>query len=257
MTAWRALDEELGRWVAAGLRCPIWLRDDDAVAATPALDRLLARCAAAGVPLGLAVIAADATPSLLEPLARHPGAAVLVHGWAHQNHAPAGVKKAEFGDTRPATDRRDDAARGLDRLRALYGPRVLPLFVPPWNRLGADTPALLLAAGYLAVSGFGPRTAAQAPPGLLWLNTHVDLIDWRGSRSAVDTDALLGGLCRHLADRREGRSDPAEPIGLLTHHLVHDAAIWRLFDRLLDRLAGHPALSWPEPGELISTPPAR
>lgn len=254
MTGWDALDAELAMWVEAGRRCPVWLRDDDAVETTPALDRLLERCGAVGVPVGIAAIPAGATPSLMESLERHPCAAVLVHGWAHANHAAAGEKKSEFGAGRSAGIRRTEASRGLDHLRTLYGARVLPLFVPPWNRLGADAPPLLLAAGYRALSGFGYRPSAEAPPGLLWLNTHVDLIDWHGTRSAVETAALLDALRRQLADRREGRRDPAEPIGLLTHHRVHDAAIWELLDALLDRLAGHPALAWPAPGDLIDAP---
>ncbi|MBP2231535.1 peptidoglycan/xylan/chitin deacetylase (PgdA/CDA1 family) [Azospirillum agricola] len=259
MTGWRALDAELARWAEAGWRCPLWLRDDDAVAASPELERLLALCASAGIPLGLAAIPADATPSLAEPLADHPDVAILVHGWAHTNHAAPGEKKAEFGAGRPAEARRADAARGLDRLRGLFGDRVLPLFVPPWNRLGRDMPALLVEAGYRAVSGFGRRPAVEAPPGLRWLNTHIDLIDWHGGRSAVDTEALLIQLCRALAERREASGDDppeAEPIGLLTHHRVHDPAIWRLLEALLDRLAGHPAVTWPAPGSLIGLAPA-
>jgi len=67
----------------------------------------------------------------------------------------------------------------------------------------------------------------------------------------VDTDTLLDGLCRQLADRREQDAVSIEPIGLLTHHLVHDAAVWRLLEALLDRLAGHPALDWPAVAAMI------
>ncbi|CAO3431475.1 polysaccharide deacetylase family protein [Azospirillum doebereinerae] len=253
MTGWNALDAELARWVETGRRCPVWLRDDDAVAATPALHRFLDLCRSARVTPGLAVIPAHATPSLTEPLRRHPKVAVLVHGWAHADHAAVGEKKAEFGPGRPAETRRDDVARGLERLNGLFAGRVLPLFVPPWNRMGADMPELLASAGFTAASGFGRRPEA-ATPGLRWLNTQVDLIDWRGSRSAVETDALLDVLCRQLADRRERGGGSIEPIGLLTHHLVHDTAVWRLLESLLDRLTGHPALDWPAVAAMIGDP---
>ncbi|AWK89527.1 polysaccharide deacetylase family protein [Azospirillum thermophilum] len=252
---WQALDEELARWADLGRRCPVWLRDDDAVADTPALRRLLRLCGDAGIPLGLAVIAAAAEPSLIDPLAEpaggRPEVALLVHGWAHANHAAAGEKKCEFGPGRPAGARRADAVAALDRLRGLYGERLLPLFVPPWNRMAPDMPDLLAGAGFRAVSAFGDRIAAERPAGLRWLNTHLDLIDWHGGRSAVAPEPLLDALRRHLADRREGRRDPEEPIGLLTHHLVHDAAIWGLLEALLDRLAGHPALRWPTVPEMM------
>ncbi|ALG73938.1 hypothetical protein VY88_19785 [Azospirillum thiophilum] len=256
---WSAVEDELARWSGLGRRCALWLRDDDAVAAGPALDRLLSRTAGAGIPLGLAVIPADAQPSLAGALAGALAGSMhvtpLVHGWSHADHAAPGAKKCEFGPERPAAVRRDDAERGLHALRALFGERLLPLFVPPWNRMAADMPALLAAAGYHAVSGFGP--APRRRDGLAWVNTHLDLIDWRGGRSAVAPDALLAGLLRELRDRREGRRDalrdPDEPIGLLSHHRVHDAAIWDLLDRLLDRLAGHSALVWPSIADLSRT----
>ncbi|MBY6264023.1 hypothetical protein EI613_19170 [Azospirillum sp. 412522] len=248
MTIWTAVNEELARWTHLGRRCPLWLRDDDAVAASAQLDRLLKRCAQADIPLGLAVIPADAEPSLAEVLAGHAFVTPLVHGWSHTDHAAPGRKKCEFGPERPPEVRQSEAERGLSTLRGLFGDQLLPLFVPPWNRMAPDMPARLSASGYRAVSAFGPSPAPC--DGIAWINTHLDLIDWRGSRSAIPLDALLDLLCRELRDRREGRRNPAEPIGLLTHHRVHDAAIWDLLDRLLDRLADHPALEWPAIGKL-------
>ena len=49
-----------------------------------------------------------------------------------------------------------------------------------------------------------------------------------------DPDALLRGLA---ADIAAGRT-----VGLLTHHLAHDAAIWRFVEDLLSLLLGHPAV---------------
>lgn len=245
---WNPVEEELSRWSGLGRRCAFWLRDDDAVAAGPQLDRLLRRCATAGIPLGLAVIPAEAGRSLADALADQPHAAVLVHGWAHADHAAPGARKCEFGPERPADLRQVEAERGLSVLRALFGGRLFPLFVPPWNRMAADMPVRLAAAGYRAVSAFG--TPPRERGGVAWINTHLDLIDWRGGRSAVPPAALLDTLCRELRERREGRRDPHEPIGLLTHHRVHDEAIWNLLDRLLDRLAGHPAVEWPAVGAL-------
>ncbi|CAO3438605.1 polysaccharide deacetylase family protein [Azospirillum endophyticum] len=249
MTGWIAVEDELARWNGLGRRCALWLRDDDAVAAGPQLDRLLQRCAQADIPLGLAVIPANAEPSLAQALADQPHATPLVHGWSHTDHAAPGKKKCEFGPERPPEVRQAEAERGLSTLRALFGDRLLPLFVPPWNRMAPDMPGRLAAAGYRAVSAFGP--APEFHDGIAWINTHLDLIDWRGSRSATPLDALLDLLCRELRDRREGRRSPAEPIGLLTHHRVHDAAIWELLDRLLDRLTGHPVLEWPAIGSLV------
>jgi hypothetical protein len=37
------------------------------------------------------------------------------------------------------------------------------------------------------------------------------------------------------------RAESAEPSGILSHHLVHDAAAWDFLAELLARLAAHPA----------------
>ena len=56
-----AATAELARWRAEGLSLPIWWRDDDAIAPTPALERLLALAEQFEAPLHLAVIPEPAT----------------------------------------------------------------------------------------------------------------------------------------------------------------------------------------------------
>ena len=70
--SWDRLDRELAAWAAEGREATFWWRDDDAVAATPALDRLLRLTESGGVPLALAVIPAPAEPGLAERLATQP-----------------------------------------------------------------------------------------------------------------------------------------------------------------------------------------
>ncbi|GHF40031.1 polysaccharide deacetylase family protein [Seohaeicola zhoushanensis] len=229
--SWRALGRELAHWRRDSLDLPLWWRDDDAVAPGAALDRLLATAAHLEVTPHLAVIPAAAT----EALAAESGFVAMVHGWQHRNHAPEGEKKAEFRAHRPLPDRLDEAQRGLARLTALFGPRACPVFVPPWNRIDEDMTEGLAALGYRGLSAFGPRSA-RATGGLVQVNTHLDPIDWRGTRSLVDPAALLAQVTRQLADRREGRADAAEPYGLLTHHLVHDAPIWEFSTRFMATL---------------------
>lgn len=233
MSGWEALDEELARHAAP---IPFWWRDDDAVAATPALDRLLDLAEAFDAPPHLAVIPAELTPGLA-PRLSSSSARVLVHGWRHRNHAPATEKKAEFRAHRPLADRLGETKEGLRRLGDAFGPRLLPVFVPPWNRIADDLAAPLAAQGYRALSTYGPRKARDAAPGLLQINTHLDPIDWRGTRSAVPADLLAERLAEILRMRRLGESDAEEPVGLLTHHLAHDAAIWAVVEALLRRLA--------------------
>ena len=93
MTGWQRLREELALWQALGQSPTLWLRDDDAVAPSAALDRLLGL----GLPVALAVIPANATVALAARLAGEPQAWILQHGWSHTNHAPVGQKKKRAG----------------------------------------------------------------------------------------------------------------------------------------------------------------
>ena len=236
---WSPLDAELARLPAP---LPVWWRDDDAVSDTPALDRLIALTDKTGWPLHLAVIPAHADASLVARLRQAPRVISVVHGWSHDSHAPASEKKAEFGAHRPVATMHAQARAGLDRLADL--PRLAPMFVPPWNRIAPDLLPLLPAQGFAMISTFTPRTDPMAAPGLTRVNTHLDPIDWRGSRSLVAPDRLIAQFAADLADRREGRADAAEPYGLLTHHLVHDAAIWRFTADLLTRLSRARIVHW-------------
>jgi peptidoglycan/xylan/chitin deacetylase (PgdA/CDA1 family) len=236
---WRALERELALWAAADRVATLWWRDDDAVAPSAALDRLLA-LAAGRAPVALAVVPEPTGEPLARRLATAPLVRVLQHGWAHRNHRPPGERSAELGADRPLTAVTAELARGRDRLATWFGARFLPVLVPPWNRIDPTVVAALPALGLRGLSCFGPRPAGQRST----VNTHVDPIAWRAGRGFVGEDKALGELVRHLADRRADTVDADEPTGLLTHHLVHDAALWRFLDRLLACTASHPAVRW-------------
>lgn len=241
---WTPLDRELDAWDKAGMTLPLWWRDDDAVADTPALRQLDALSTETGLPVHLAVIPAGADAALGALVAAHTHLIPLVHGRAHENHAPEGQKKAEFGPHRPPAEMKADIAWGLSRLSDLFGPRLRPVFVPPWNRIAPELVAGLAGLGFAALSAFAPRKTALAAPGLARINTHLDPIDWRGTRSLVAPDRLIAQMALQLADRRSGYADNDEPYGLLTHHLAHDGAIWDFTARLLSRLRNGPTRAW-------------
>src|SRR5438105_4520578 len=102
MSDWTIVEQEIARWQEAAREPALWWRDDDAADATPALDRLLDVQRAQHVPLGLAIVPANATAALAGRLARTPEIDLLQHGYAHTNHAPPGDKKIELGSHRPA-----------------------------------------------------------------------------------------------------------------------------------------------------------
>ncbi len=243
MSGWKALRAELDRWRQEDRRASFWWRDDDASAPGEALEHLLALAGRHGLPLALAVIPADADAGLADVLRRRPRLQLLQHGFSHRNHAPATEKKMELGPHRPYGEVARELRAGRKRLEALFGRRFLPALVPPWNRIDPALLPRLPGLGFAGLSTFRARAAAAPAPGLRQVNCHIDIIDWRERRFAGEA-AALGQAVGHLAARRQGAADPAEPTGLMTHHLAHDAAAWRFLDRFLGATAAHPAARW-------------
>jgi hypothetical protein len=233
-TDWSPLRRELAAWRAAGLDLPIWWRDDDAITSTPALDRLERLAEKLTLPVHLAIIPARADASLAESVRASRHLFAMVHGWAHENHAARDRKKAEFGAPRPQAA--SEITEALTRLGTMLDGDVLPVFVPPWNRLHADLLGPIAQAGYRAVSIFGARAKPYPHPGLRAVNTHVDPVDWKGTGGLIDPEQLIPHIAELLRDRRTGRADRTEPFGYLTHHLVHDPDLWRFSEAFLKEL---------------------
>ena len=232
MSSWEQFDSALDAAARRGEVIRIWWRDDDAGRDDPALSRLLDLAERQGGPLALAVV-----PSWLEPAAQGRIAAssrttVLQHGFAHANHAPAGAKPIELGG-RDVEIVLDELQRGFDVLRDAFGAAFLEVLVPPWNRIDAALLPHLPDGSYRGLSVYGRRQGPQAAPGVALVNTHVDLVNWRGDRGFAGEVPILEQLIDLL--------ETDEPIGILTHHLVMDDAGWTFLERLLAILIRHPA----------------
>lgn len=249
MTGWSVLDAELERWRAVGREPVLWWRDDDAADATPALDRLLDLQRRSKVPLALAIVPAVATPALAERLAQTPGVDLLQHGYAHTNHAPPSDKKAELGLHRPMMFVLGELGTGRMALERLFGDRALPVLVPPWNRIAPALVPTLPEVGYRGLSTFGIRPRANPVSGLLQVNTHVDLIDWR-RRRFVGEAAALAALERALVASRTGGG---EPVGVLSHHLAMDEGAWDFLNSLWEKIASMPGLKAMPAHELFAS----
>jgi hypothetical protein len=250
----------LDAWLHQGREVNLWWRDDDAGRSDPGFERLLSLAADRALPLGLAVVPTWLTPAVAEVIRGMPASVVVLqHGFAHVNHETEvqpgehKVRPTECGIARPAPAALEELAEGSARLRAAFDRRFLPVFVPPWNRIGSAVVAGLARVGYTALSAFGPRTAAEPAPGLLQINCHADPIHWRGGKRFAGAGATLERLQAHLAARREGRADPGEPTGILTHHRDLDPVCWAFLEELLDRLRTHPAVTFPPLPSLLAS----
>lgn len=239
MDPWSRLQAELDAWAEASIEATLWWRDDDAFDDTSALRTLLALTD--GLPVSLAVVPEPAVDRLAERLSYHSDITVLQHGFAHRNHAPAEEKKTEYGRNRLGSEVSVEIMRGKDRLRYLFPKSIRPIFVPPWNRMDDRHFPLLSAHGFEALSTFGP---AKPNIELQQINTHIDIIDWRGTRGFVGEAVALVILCDHLSKWRDSEDHTNRAIGLMTHHLDHDKETWRFLERLIEVTSHHPACNW-------------
>ncbi len=208
----------------AGRPAPFWLRDDDAVLPTDALDRLVGLTERYSVPLLLAVIPARTGEDLAARLRRSPHVSVAVHGWAHTNHAPADQKKQELGSHRPAAQVLAELGEGREKLARLNGRHFVSVLVPPWNRIDATLLPQLAGLGFEAISVYGPRK----PSPIAMINSNVDLMDWHGTGGCHPHALLIEAIIAQLQLAQDG----GDPVGLLAHHLVHDESAWDFLERL-------------------------
>ena len=87
------------------------------------------------------------------------------------------------------------------------------------------------------LAAFRDRSGAGIPEGFVEVNTHIDPIDWHGSRSVRPAGALIEALAGPVQRRVVDQADRGEPGGLPSHHLVHDEATWFFFEALLEQIA--------------------
>jgi len=246
MTGWRELETMLDAAAARGEAIRLWWRDDDAGRADRALARLLEVAESRCLPLALAVVPAWLEAEAQAWIAASGRVTVLQHGFAHVDHAPPGAKPVELGGREPEAIL-DELGWGLAILRDAFGATSIAVLVPPWNRLDERLGARLAACGLRGLSTFGSRGSAEQALGLIQVNSHLDPIDWRGSRLFVGEAEALACLCRSL--------DLEEPVGILTHHLAMDEAGWQFLERLLEVLDVHPGARLCGADELFATGP--
>jgi hypothetical protein len=235
---------ELRRWRRAGRTARLWWRDDDAAAATPRLERLLRLADAAGAPLTLAVVPAGDMAGLGARLAGAAGVSVVQHGVDHRNRR-TGPVAGEFPEDWTQGEVETALRRGWRRVADLPGAE--PIYAPPWNDAHPRLEAALAACGY---AGWSANGALDGGAGLPRADAHLDLLRWRGGARFRGRGRFLRALAAELRGRRLAGAWEA-PIGLLTHHLVHDAAAWDFLAAFLHWTADRPEVCWAALPELI------
>jgi peptidoglycan/xylan/chitin deacetylase (PgdA/CDA1 family) len=206
-----------------------FFRDDDAGWADDHLMALLDLFDEHGVCVDLAVIPAALRPGLAAELrarrrAARAGVGLHQHGLAHVNHETEG-KRQEFGPARGPSDQRGDLAAGRERLAALLGDDLDPIFTPPWNRCTEVTGRCLADLGVGVLSrdrGAGPL----AVDGLRELGIDADWV--RLERA-------------ELGARVAARVRAGGPVGVMLHHAEMDAAGRADLGELLRLVADHRA----------------
>lgn len=234
------LNQVLDERMQVGNPVQFWLRDDDAVEPSEPLDQLLALTSTYQIPVTLALIPAFTGKPLAQHLEGTSQVAVAVHGWSHANHALPAEKKQELGGHRPVAEILEQLSRGFSRLAGLHGLRFVPLLVPPWNRIAPVVVERLLDLGFEGLSTFG----VPEPVSIRMINTHVDLIDWKGSRGGRVHDVLLAEIIEQI-------QTTSNPIGLLTHHLVHDTMAWRFLEQFFAITVDHAGCTWAPVNEFL------
>lgn len=268
MNAFDELDQELDQWSAAGRTVSFWWRDDDAISPTPELTRLIGAARRNRLPIAIAAVPATMEEALVGALAA-PGITVIQHGYAHENHAGSGKRAVECGGDRSTESVITELSQGMRDLMRAFGASFLPFLVPPWNRIDPKVAAMLPQQGYFGLSCFGPRAYGGAggagstddapffpPARLAVINAHLDLLTWKGGAAFAGREKLIRLAAERLANRREGRTDPDEPLGILTHHRDHDEATWSFLEELLGRLGHHPAVRFQSITALLTQAPA-
>jgi len=214
----------------------VFVRDDDAGWADHRLLPLLDLHASAGVPIDLAVIPGCMTPPLASALIARIDAGEAIglhqHGYSHANHEPTG-RKCEFGRSRGFDEQLADIRKGWTGLRTAFGPRVDPIFTPPWNRCVVDTGQALMACEFEAISQ--DRSACRMGiPGLVECPIQVD---WFARRRSGD-----GSLAEWTTELARALRGASAPLGMMLHHALMDDAEHRLWADILEVLGNHAAV---------------
>src|SRR5690606_11486564 len=123
--------------------------------------------------------------------------------------------------------------------------RLVPMLVPPWNRIDAGLVPDLRGLGFEALSVYGPAW----PTPIRMINSTIDLMDWHGTQGCHDHSLLVRNI---VAQLQQAFDHGGDGVGLLAHHLVHDEKAWGFLERLFEMTALHAACKWRSAGDIMA-----
>ncbi len=173
-----------------------------------------------------------------------PRVAVLQHGWQHKNHAARGREedRARRKASALGCASTSFAAAAIGSARCSRDPS------PSSCRPGTASPKMC-ARRWTRSDFRASRPSARHRQTSRIRSTRISTFS-SGARCAGRSPAprpMRGSLPKSSG----GLTAMPEPIGILTHHLVHEEASWALLDELFAMTARHPAARWPEIKELF------
>lgn len=245
---WQLLEEELDTWCRQENRCRLWWRDDDLIAYTPALSLMHSLAEEFNIDVLVAVIPSQMSQNLGRDTSGMYRFGFCQHGFSHHNHSVQGLANNEYPLSRDRTEVEMEIFSGHQMLKQQFGQRLLPFFVPPWNRYPTEFASALHGVGCAAISQYGQHDCRNFD-GLLRIDTHIDIVDWSNAPRFLPAheSTLLGVLIESLRQQRLLDVKFSNPLGVLTHHRAMDGEAWRFMRRLFRLTRRMPCVDWLSP----------
>jgi predicted deacetylase len=221
--SWAVLTKAIEENQKAGTPISFWLRDDDAFQDNEKVRRLLSLCKKYSTPIAWAVVPGKLEHSLVQLFRQEGLVTVVQHGYEHINHGKGSGTSGEFQYHRPLAELKAEAVKGKDILKENFGHQFLPIFVPPWNQISDPMIAELPKLGFQGLSRFGTEVGAFP---IAICNSNCDLIKWKPHPHFAGEEKTLSVI---LAELQKGN----RKIGILTHHLDHDAETELFLEKLM------------------------
>jgi len=250
MTSFEKFIKEIKSCNTHSIPINFWWRDDDLVSDSDQFVKICDISNNLSTPLLCSII-----PRLISNGLKLDGentslVSYCQHGWAHINHEPDGELKSEFGPHRSSLDVKVDIQEGVNALKKKVGQKLLPIFVPPWNRFDSCHIEVLIELGFQYLSSYGlleyPQTQADIHP----INTHIDVIYWGKDgvhmRKLDEIYSTLTELLKQYQLNYKKIKNP-EAIGILSHHRVMNRDDLESLAQLISSIQSIPGTSFIQP----------